>query len=92
MPLFETFSDRHRQKALDGQPQTYTYDELPERVRGQAAHILGDFSIQAGLGSDALFWYRAESIILKSKGSETLLNSVFPFNMIRKYIRFFELR
>ena len=72
MALFETFSDRQRRKAVEEQPQTYAFDELPVRVRGQVAHILDDFSKQAYISPDHRFWNRAESVILKTKGPEKL--------------------
>jgi hypothetical protein len=64
--FYEPFSDRQRQQT-EGHPETYIYDRLPSRVRGQVLYIIHD-----AVGMENWFWHEVEGVVARTKGLRLL--------------------
>ncbi len=79
MPLYETFSQRQKRLAREGQPTVYRYDDLPKPFRQQVKYIwqraLGPGTVGAYVGAyreQNDLWPRIFDILAEAHGREHL--------------------
>jgi AbiJ N-terminal domain 4 len=73
--VYETYSERKRRLEQAGQPDVYSYDPIPNKLRNQIIHVWTDAFGEGRTDASYQYYASMEKAILRAEGRQSLVGS-----------------